>query len=71
MIPPGQEHYDHARVHPCERCERAVETGQKPPYHGHVVTILHECLACAVRNGRPEVADSETAEQPLDLGGIA
>ena len=32
---------------------------------------MRECLTCAARNGRGPLADPETAEQPLDLAGIA
>ena len=71
QIPPGELHIDHTRTQPCERCEKSAATGVPPGYHGHIVDVLYECLACARRNGRPEVAEPETAEQMLDLGGIA
>ena len=38
---------------------------------GGECTRLYECQACAARNGRGPLAEPETAEQPLDLEGIA
>lgn len=70
-IEPGEAHYDHTRTLPCERCAQAAATNVPPGYHGHIVEVLNECLTCAERNGRPDVAEPEAAEQTLDLEGIA
>jgi len=68
-------------VHWCEGCDQKI-----PPETVHLehelwrtagafspelLDVLHECLTCAVRNGRPGFAEPDVPEQPLDLGGIA
>lgn len=61
-IPPGADHFEH---------ELYRTTARPNGSSSEFLDLLHECIACAARNGRPGVAEPETPEQPLQWDGVA
>lgn len=68
-------------VHWCKGCDQKISPETVHLEHElwrlagafspELLDVLHECLTCGARNGRPGLAEPDVPEQPLHLWGIA
>jgi len=59
------------RVIECDGCHQPIPAAHLHLAHTLGGEILHECLTCAAKSGRPGVAEPYVAEQPVTWDGIA